>query len=114
MPSPNLGRAAVAAAALVFADCCCWFSFTYFFGYPTAEIWVLTDVVRAWTLCALLLGPPVTVLAPIVFGTRLVARQHVRAGGADPFERVRRWVAAKRGIFRAFHVGLALCAMSLL
>jgi hypothetical protein len=101
MRSPTLRRAAI-AAALVFADV------LWLVSWP-GDFDVRGDPIRAfWLACGWILATLATVLVPAAFGARMLARQHVRAGGADPLEGVRRRVAAGRSIFRGAYVGVAL------
>lgn len=110
MRSLNLRRVAV-AAALAFAN---WFCVSFDPWAQTEWPWLLRAVANAWIACGADVAPPLTLLALIAFGARMVARQHVLAGGADPLERVRRWVAERRSISRVFYGGVALRTASVL
>jgi hypothetical protein len=110
MRSLNLRRVAV-AAALAFANWFCVFFDPYAQrGWP----WLLRAVADRWIACGAFVAPPLALLALIAFGVRMVARQHVLAGGADPLEGVRRWVAERRWISHVFHGGAALCTVCVL
>jgi hypothetical protein len=104
MRSLNLRRAAV-VAALAFTECLClYFAPAGLMGMP----WVLGQVVVRWINAGLLMTPVLACLTMIAFGVRMLARQHVRAGGADPLEGVRRRVAQRRWSVRAFLAAVGL------
>ncbi len=119
MRSLSLRRAAV-AAALLSAD---GFFAAYFVSGPRwlfspldpwlSRSWALREVSERWITGGLVLSLLLTALALLAFGARMVARQHVRAGGADPLERVRAWVARRRRTVRAFYAVAALLSVSL-
>jgi hypothetical protein len=87
-----------------------------FSGFPGAQqtaLGVADLLERAlWTTFNTTLGV-CSLMAPLAFAARLIARARVRAGHADPLDRVRIWLAAGRNRTVALAAGIPVVAQVL-